>query len=210
MWLLVCLLLLCGCVDQLSERPMEDLSESEIAAPVPAPIEDSIASREVPVKLYFLAEDGVTLYPVVRRVTLDNGMSRAQAAVSALLQGPAEDEDGASWPDIGAARSGRFVEVAGGVATVDLPARARTLPQETLYAVRMAIASTLTEFSEISHVNVLIGGREEGLDLGATLPVGTFTRMEDLNAGARFSRLQEQRLSASFLRRRSSYRTAGT
>lgn len=196
-WLIVCLLLLSGCVDQLSERPLEDLSSREIEAGVSAPLEDSADTRKMQAVLYFLSESGAKLHPVVRTVTMENGVSRAQAAVNALLQGPKEDETGAAWPDIGAARSSRFVEVAGGIATVDLPARARTLPQETLYAVRMAIASTLTEFSEITHVNVLIGGREEGLDLGATLPVGTFARMEDLDAGARYSRLQEQRLSAS-------------
>jgi len=196
-WLLIGMLLLSGCVDQLSERPLEDLSQSEIITAASAPLEDSVDTREVPVTLYFLSESGARLYPVVRHVTLENGAGRAQAAVNALLQGPEEDEAGARWPDIGAPRSGRFVEVAGGVATVDLPAKARTLPQESLYAVRMAIASTLTEFSEITHVNVLIGGREEGLDLGATLPVGTFARMDDLDAGARYSRLQEQRLSAS-------------
>ena len=196
-WLLVCLLLLSGCVDQLSERPLEDLSDRGIDAGAAAPLEDSADAGKMQATLYFLDESGAKLYPVVRTIALENGVSRAQAAVSALLQGPKENETGAAWPDIGAARSGRFVEVAGGVATVDLPAKARTLPQETLYAVRMAIASTLTEFSEISHVNVLIGGREEGLDLGATLPVGTFARMSDLDAGARYSRLQEQRLSAT-------------
>ena len=92
-------------------------------------------------------------------------------------------------------RGERLLEVSCGVATVDLPARVRTLSQEMLYAVRMAIANTLTEFAEISYVNVLIGGREEGLDLGATLPVGTITRVDDLDVGARYSRLHEQRLS---------------
>ena len=128
-WLLIGLLLLSGCVDQLSERPLEDLSESEIITTVSAPLEDSVDAREVPVTLYFLSENGAKLYPVVRSVTLENGASRAQAAVSALLQGPKEGEEGAYWPDIGAARSSRFVEVAGGIATVDLPAKARTLPQ---------------------------------------------------------------------------------
>ena len=101
------------------------------------------------------------------------------------------------WPDLGTVRGERLLEVSCGVATVDLPARVRTLSQEMLYAVRMAIANTLTEFSEISYVNVLIGGREEGLDLGATLPVGTITRVDDLDVGARYSRLYEQRLSTS-------------
>jgi len=190
-------LLLCGCTAQISERPMEELSASDIPPQTAAPEQDGADACEILATLYFLDESGTMLRPVVRKITCESGMSRAEAAVHALLRGPLGDETGAMWPDIGVARSGRFVETAAGIATVNLPARARTLPQEMLYAVRMAIASTLTEFAEISYVNVLVGGREEGLDLGATLPVGTFTRAENLDAGARYSRLQEQRLSAS-------------
>jgi len=190
-------LLLCGCAAQISERPLEDLSGNDIPVETAAPQQDGADVRTETVTLYFLDESGTRLRPVVQEITIHNGVSRAEAAVHALLLGPEAGRTDVMWPDIGAARSGRFVETAAGIATVNLPARARTLPQETLYAVRMAIASTLTEFAEISYVNVLIGGREEGLDLGATLPVGTFTRVEDLDAGARYSRLQEQRLSAS-------------
>ena len=196
-WLLVCLLVLSGCVEQLSERELLDLAQHDITVQTEAPTQDASAEQTFPAALYFLSGDGRMLVPTVRSVTAQGGVSRAQAVVSALLEGPQEGERGVMWPDLGTARSGRFVEVSGGIATVDLPARARTLPQETLYAVRMAIAGTLTELPEISYVNVLIGGREEGLDLGATLPVGTFARVQDLDAAARFARLQEQRLSDS-------------
>ena len=188
-------LLLGGCVSQVSEREMADLSGVEIKADVPAPAQDGEQSYDMRCTLYFLSEDGGRLIPVSRSVTVEGGTSRAQAALDALLTGPAAGEDGVTWPELGAARGERLLEVSCGVATVDLPARVRTLSQEMLYAVRMAIANTLTEFSEISYVNVLIGGREEGLDLGATLPVGTMTRVDDLDAGARYSRLHEQRLS---------------
>lgn len=187
--------LLGGCVSQVSERGMDDLSDVEIEADVPAPAEDGEQAYEMRCTLYFLSEDGGRLLPVTRSVTVEGGRSRAQAALDALLLGPAEAETGVFWPDLGAVRGERLLEVSCGVATVDLPARVRTLSQEMLFAVRMAIANTLTEFSEISYVNVLIGGREEGLDLGATLPVGTITRVDDLDVGARYSRLYEQRLS---------------
>lgn len=189
------LLLLGGCVSQVSERELADLSAAEIKADVPAPTQDGEQGYTMRCTLYFLSEDGRRLIPVTRSVTVEDGKSRAQAALDALLAGPEAGEDGAAWPDLGTVRGERLLEVSCGVATVDLPARVRTLSQEMLYAVRMAIANTLTEFSEISYVNVLIGGREEGLDLGATLPVGTITRVDDLDVGARYSRLHEQRLS---------------
>ena len=189
------LLLLGGCVSQVSERELADLSAAEIKADVPAPTQDGEQGYTMRCTLYFLSVDGGRLIPLTRSVTVEGGKSRAQAALDALLAGPEAGEDGAAWPDLGTVRGERLLEVSCGVATVDLPARVRTLSQEMLYAVRMAIANTLTEFSEISYVNVLIGGREEGLDLGATLPVGTITRVDDLDVGARYSRLHEQRLS---------------
>lgn len=188
-------LLLGGCAGQIEERPMEDLSASDIPSGVPAPAKDGADDVTLEVKLYFLAPDGTTLVPVVRRVTAAGGEGRVAAALAALLEGPKNGETGVTWPALSAARSVRLLEVSSGVATVDLPADARMLPQETLYAVRMAIANTLTEFSEVSYVNVLIGGREEGFDLGGTLPVGTVTRAENLNMGTQYRRLDEQRLS---------------
>ena len=195
LWLAAAGLSLSGCMSQISERPMVDLSHKAIEATAEAPLQDGVQSREEWLTLYFLNEDGVTLMPVTRKVTVQGGSSRAQAALDALLAGPLENEHGAFWPDLGAARSGRLLEISGGVATVDLNAHARTLMQQTLYAVRLAIANTLTEFSEISYVNVLVGGREEGLDLSATLPVGTLTHADDPDVSARYNRLHEQRLS---------------
>ena len=194
-WLAALGMLLSGCVSQISEREMADFSQVVIEPGVKAPVQDGAEDRETLFTLYFLAEDGVTLKPVTRSCVIRGGQSRAQAALEALLAGPDEDERGVIWPDLGTARSGRLLEVSCGVATVDLGAHARTLPQETLYAVRLAIANTLTEFSEISYVNVLIGGREEGLDLGATLPVGTLTHVVDLDVNARYSRQLDQRYS---------------
>ena len=190
--LLIAALLLSGCVSQIEERAMVDLSSDGIEVDMPAPLADGSDEMTMMATLYFLNEDASMLVPVSREIVLNAGSGRAQAALAALLEGPAQDEE-VFWPDLGMTRSERFIEVSGGVATVDLPAHARTLSQEMLYAVRMAIAVTLTEFQEISYVNVLIGGREEGLDLGATLPVGTFSRLKDREAKNRYNRLNEQR-----------------
>ncbi len=167
---------------------MADVSQISIAPPQTAPVEDSAADRKAHVMLYFLSEDGSRLTPVSREIDVPGGVSTARAALQALLGGPQENETGA-WPDLGIPIVARSMEVSGGVALVDLPARVRTLPQETLYAMRMAIACTLTEFAEIDAVNVLIGGREEGFDLGATMPVGTLQRPSDLEVGAAYARL---------------------
>jgi len=174
---------------------MADLSAVEISAGVQAPLEDGADDVILDATLYFLGGDGTTLVPVSRRITARGGESRVQAALSALLAGPAEGETGVFWPEMGAARSARQLEVSSGVATVDLPADAQMLAQEVLYAVRLAIANTLTEFAEVSYVNVLIGGSEEGFDLGGTVPVGTMMRTEDMDTGTRYHRMDDQRIA---------------
>ncbi len=195
LWLAAAGMLLGGCVNQISEREMIDLSQKAFKSIVQAPQQDGAQEYAEIMTLYFLEEDGVTLRPVTRSVAVRDGLSRAQAALEALLSGPQEAERGVFWPDLGVSRSDRLLEVAAGVATVDLNAHARTLAQQMLYAVRLAITNTLTEFPEISHVNVLVGGREEGLDLSATLSVGTLTHTDELDVSVRYNRLYEQRLS---------------
>lgn len=183
---------LSGCSAQLNEREMADISQIPIAAPVDAPEQDHYAEHSEQVMLYFLSEDASSLIPVSREVSVPGGVHAARAALEALLAGPLDREEG-TWIDLGLPIVARSMEICGGVAIVDLPARVRTLPQETLYAMRMAIAHTLTEFSDIQAVNVLIGGREEGFDLGATLPVGTLLRSGDLDVGTSYDRLDDLR-----------------
>ena len=71
------------------------------------------------------------------------------------------------------------------------------LEPQTLFAVRQAVANTLGGLSGISYCQVLVGGREEGLDLGATTPVGTLTRAADLDVRALYNRLDDQRLAGT-------------
>ena len=191
------LALLTGCVSQMTERPAQDISAMDIPIDAQAPEADAFAAREETFALYYLSEDGARLRPVVRTVTVEDGMSRSEAALRALMDGPQEGEDGVSWPEIGRLTGARSYALSCGVATVELPARARALTPAQLYAVRMAVACTLTEFQEVSYVNVLVGGREEGLDLAGTLAVGALSRAEELDVASRFARLDEQRQSAS-------------
>ena len=46
-------------------------------------------------------------------------------------------------------------------------------------------------------MNVLVAGREEGLDLAGTMAVGALSRAEELDVASRFARLDEQRQSAA-------------
>lgn len=191
--LLVLLALTSGCTTQLVEREAEDLTGVEIHLDVQAPQEDGAITHEETVTLYVLSEDGSRLNPVPRTITADSDMSRSEAALQALLDNTQENY---AWPEVGLVTGTRVYELSGGVATVDLPARARALTPEKLFGLRMAITSTLTEFSEVSYVNVLVGGREEGFDLAGTLAVGALSRQNDLDVDAQYMRLDELRQSA--------------
>lgn len=190
--LLLALALLSGCAGEVKERALVDLTDVLIDAGVSAPEEDAWEDAAARATLYFLNESGENLVPVSREIAVPGGMTLAQAALTALLSGPEEGESGAYWPELGNVRAEAWAEFCGEVATVNLPARARALTPQMLYAVRLAIARTLTEISGVNYVNVLVDGREEGLDLGATLPVGTLSRVQDLDAGAQYRRLAEQ------------------
>ena len=194
--LLLLLALLCGCEGMVSERPMEDLSGWVIEPGADVPTQDAFASETQTVTLYLLSSDGERLVPVPTEVTLQDGESAAHAALAALLGGAKLGRTDAVWPMSGEGKA-PTLSVSAGIATVNLPARYRALEPQTLFAVRQAVANTLGSLSGIAYVNVLIGGREEGLDLGATTPVGTLTRMDDLDVQGRYNRLDDQRLSGA-------------
>lgn len=189
--LMLCAMPLSGCTGFVQERAMEDTSQIAIQAPA-APEQDGYDEVSARVPLWFLDESGTKLRAVTREITAQGVDALPQAALDALLNGPIEGETGVSWPDIGEGRPSRLLEISAGVATVDLPARVRELPQEMLYAVRRAVAGTLTEFSQISYVNVLIGGREEGLDLGGTLPAGALTGVDETDVITQYERMTDQ------------------
>ena len=188
--------LLCGCEGMVSKRPMEDLSGWTIETGADVPTQDAFAAETQMATLYLLSADGDRLVPVPAEVTMRDGESLAQAALTALLDGVKLGRTDATWPMNGEGKA-PTLSVSDGIATVNLPARYRALEPKTLFAVRQAVANTLGSLSGIAYVNVLIGGREEGLDLGATTPVGTLTRIDDLDVQGRYNRLDDQRLSGA-------------
>ena len=79
---------------------------------------------------------------------------------------------------------GSAVETSGQTATVNLAAGALALDNKERYLVSRAIANTLTQWGDIRFVNVLVNGRQLGVDTASTLPLGSLTRTgnEDVNA----------------------------
>ena len=80
--LLLAALLLTGCVSQIEERALEDLSLSAVEAGVAAPIEDGAAPVTAMATLYFLSEDASSLIPVTRKIEARAGASRENSKLT--------------------------------------------------------------------------------------------------------------------------------
>ena len=123
--------------------------------------------------LYYAASDGVSLSQATRTLLVQSGEALIDVVLDALLDPTA----GVAQANV-APGDTRVIsrEVSGGLVTVDLSIDARNVQSEQeLLRMYLAIAGTLLELEGIEGVNVLIGGREEGL-LG--LPCGVFTEVE--------------------------------
>ena len=84
--------LLSGCVSQIEEREMADVSAIAIEAGMDAPKEDGADSRSMTQTLYFLSQDADRLVPVMRDIQVSYGESRVRATLDALLARVAEGE----------------------------------------------------------------------------------------------------------------------
>ena len=74
--------LLCGCEGMVSERPMEDLSGWTIETGADVPTQDAFAAETQMATLYLLSADGDRLVPVPAEVTMRDGESLVQAALT--------------------------------------------------------------------------------------------------------------------------------
>lgn len=178
MLLILCALLALGAGGCVSSIPEEKASGGATLAPVreapAAALGDSQSARDDSTVLYLPDTSLTRLAAVVRTVTTEPGQSRQEAVVRALLS-----ELAASGFDASALRLSPVsnpVEVTRDLVTVNLSGSARRLGVETLTALRLAIANTLTELPDTDYVNVLIDGRDAGLDVAMTLPTGLLSR----------------------------------
>ena len=161
--------------------PGEEAAVTEIPDPddqVPlAPIGDSRAAQTVRAVIYVADSNYLSLVSTVQQLTLNVDQTIEEAVVNAVLEMPTTENHAAvGGGDIRALS----VESSMGVATVDLSVDTRRLDAERLHILRAALTNSLLELSSVTHVNVLVNGRDEGL---VQLPSGTLGRFgNDLTA----------------------------
>lgn len=191
--LLSCLLLLSGCSDVIEERQLAEMDPSKIRAGRDVPEADGVVPIPSTSLLVFVNEEGKKLIPVTREMTFDGIGNEAGILLDALLAGPREEEKDAFWPT-GMQARGAFVQVSDRFAVIDLPSAYRQLSPSMLYAVRLAVAETFFA-AGMRSVQVLVGGREEGVDLAGTMPAGTFLPNGSADPETQLSLLEDERQS---------------
>ena len=191
-------LLLSGCAQMLTERSLSESPLEDITVDYEAPQGDLMQERMDSAVLHFLNYDKTQLAAQVRTITIPGGMREAQAVLEALMDGPRSGLlSQIVPPEVRLQNSSSAIELSAGVATISLNAQARKLAPQVLYAAKLAITNTLTELSSIDYVNILIEGREEGLDLASTIPTGTQTRVGSVDINAQWMQIEGQSSAGS-------------
>lgn len=163
-----------------------------------APIGDAELTYDALVTLYLPRKDGVRLVATQETVQLSAGRHGAESVIRALFGHPGNETVAPLSAQVKLQLAGENpVEVSRDVATVNLAASALQLDYKDYYTVCQAITNTLTEFTDIRYVNVLVSGAQVGLDVSASLPMGTLQRRtgEDLNT--LWEQAQAQRVQLS-------------
>jgi len=157
-----------------------------------APIGDAALEYTADRTLFLPRYDGTSLISLTDAVSCSAARLDEESVIRALLAHDGTGVADSLGGDVQLSLYGANpVEVSGNVATVNLAASALQLDRKTLYLCGQAMANTLTEFSNIHYVNILVMDKQIGLDLASTLPAGALTRSMGEDIGA----LYEQQLS---------------
>lgn len=196
--LLLACLLLTGCAAPPPDAPVS----ADPALPPPdeaftAPIGDAGLSYTAPAVLWLPSADGQQLLPAYAGdalpLTFTYSLHPAETILRALLSHPGDGRVASLAGGTLTLVGNNPVEVAGGVATVNLSAAAAMLPREELYAICLAITATLCELPDVDYVNVLVAGRPVAMDDAGWLPLGSLRHQE----GQEIPVLYEQLLARS-------------
>ncbi len=156
------LMLLCGC-----DSGTEAMPEMELSAYVPQKGEEQASFTA---QLYFLSDDGLHLSVEGRELRYDGSMSRAEAAVQALIDGP---ESSALKHSVPRGFGLQRVDTSYEACNVYLLASHMPEAREWLTA-RAAIAATVFACEDIAAVNLFLNGMAIGYygrALGAMQPI---------------------------------------
>lgn len=178
--LLLCASLLSGCAARLPIKQGDGSTLPPPSLPYTAPLGDVSAGSAQTVLLSLPSAQSGQLAYFPERILLSPSRHPAEYALRRLFTYTTTTNISA-LPGEGqlALAPGSVIEISGDTATVNLAAGALTLSNQERYLVARAIANTLTQWDDIRYVNLLINGRQPGLDTAATLPLGSLSKTTD-------------------------------
>lgn len=192
------LMLLGGCTASIPLRQDVGSTLPPISAGLPAPLGDGGDSFAQPVMLCLPSQQTGQLGMFSERILLSHSRHPAENTIKKLLSFTGNEQarplnDHAQL----SLNPGFSLEVSGEVVTVDLAANALSLSSKERYVIARAIVQTLTQWGDIKYVNLLINGRQPGLDTAASIPLGSLGRSESLDTEDQYEAATRQASSAS-------------
>lgn len=192
------LALLSGCVQSI---PGEKQPTAQTLPPVrsghEAPIGDGQTEQEYSAVMHFPDDKGERMQTDVRRVVIEPNKTKHEAVVEALLKEISGNKGfNTSGQELRLATISNAVETTRDLVTVNMYTSMRFLPIEKQYALRLAIVNTLTEIPGTNYVNILVHGRDVGLDMAETVPSGIMDRRPSSDIAAQWRQVEAQRTSS--------------
>jgi len=196
---LASMLLLSGCAANVPTSDTEPaLTMPPITQKYNAPIGEAALEYTHPATLYLPRYDSDTLGSVLVDVDFSAARPEAESLVRALLSQP---ETGTLSSLGGGVKLSLYgvnpVEKSRNVVTVNLGASALQMDRKALYIACQAITNTVTELTDVDHVNFLVVDRAVGLDVANTLPMGAFSRSVGTDVGAAYEQLMQRRVDVT-------------
>lgn len=188
-------IILSGCAPAVPMRENAGVTLPPAKAVYQAPQGDEQRDKVETVLLYLPSAGTGQLIPHAMTMALPPNRHPAETALSRLLSFSGNESvrpllEGVQLDVV----SGSRVEISGNTATVNLGAAALALDSQQMVTVSRAITNTLTQWGDIRYVNLLIASRQPGIDITATLPMGSLRKTNneeplwDISSGdARFS-----------------------
>ena len=181
--LLCAILLLTGCSPAVPMRENSNVTLPPAKAVYQAPEGDEQRDKVETVLLYLPSASTGQLTPLSMTMALAPNRHPAETALSRLLSYSGSETvrpllEGQQLE----VYTGSAIEILGSTATVNLGAGALALDSQQMLTVCRAITNTLTQWNDIRYVNILIASRQPGIDITATLPMGSLRRTQNEEA----------------------------
>lgn len=186
--------LLSGCTASIpikQNRPVVTLPP--VANEYLAPTGDASDNITQTVQLFLPSPQGGQLSLVPERILVSPTRHPAEYALRRLFTyaGTTQAAPLVSGEPL-ALQPGSGVEISGGTATVNLSPSALALNSKDRYLAFRAIANTLTQWGDIRFVNVLVNGRQQGLNTAGNLPMGSLSRTQNEDLSAQWEAVNRQ------------------